>query len=716
MLSADFCVGGENGGRSGAYGGRGMDEGSRNWGRGGRSIGGRGGWGGSMGWWRGWGRDAAEGGDVSDWGEGGSGGSGGRGGGGGGGGEGGVGSNMKGIVGEGVALLDDEEVERMDDEVIQALFERVVEAQTQLHNYKNLVAFSLFTALYLLMLCLQAQSFQSYQVASAHSILLPPDYSGDSSYSFASSSDFYTWLNNSIIQVIWSDPQCGDGTCTPPTEFPAVGRFGCAQDCGNARNVTTVTVALRCHFASREAMVSSSWNLCSTAIRDVCWFQDPQTFTELTGWHTVTVRLPDNDWFVSLTAPTGGVGVYVYESLGKKTTGASEPGTDSSSGVNSSGSAAEGSVMISAPPPLPPPPPPVSTAPAPAPFRLPSSRVSPSASPPPASPTASTFESTQKSTPPPASPTASPFESTQKSTPPPASPTASPFESTQKSTPPPASPTASPFESTQKSTPPPASPTASPSTKEYLRPSNGTGANVLLASVDGCVEDGESGLQRCRQVRCGGEVLDAVHVQAGVCSGADRPVPYGLSVSRNCAPEAAAALATPPTAPVLTHSLLFTPLPRVSHAPDLCHMDYLSPATVHQKQQQQHGQQQQQRRKHQSSHDSARVHTFNCSPVPTVPPAPHLLALPIPSSGVPLLSLPIQRCSRQAFTVFEASLQTPSCTGAPPAPHLRPCPYPSPAMSSYPAALSAASPTTTSPLPCACLPDALNTHTITYVL
>ncbi|CAI7833070.1 unnamed protein product, partial [Closterium sp. NIES-54] len=313
------------------------------------------------------------------------------------------------------------------------LFERMVEAQTQLHNYKNLVAFTLFTALYLLMLCLQAQSFQSYQVASAHSILLPPDYSGDSSYSFASSSDFYTWLNNSIIQVIWSDPQCGDGTCTPPTEFPAVGRFGCAQDCGNARNVTTVTVALRCHFTSREAMLSSSWNLCSTAIRDVCWFQDPQQFTELTGWYTVTLRLPDNDWFVSLTAPSGGVGVYVYESLGKKTS-ASEPG--SSSGLNGSGLAADGSSQ--SPPPSPPPP--VSTAPAPTPFQ----------------PTSSSSSSHSSAFP----------------SPPPASAT---------------SPSSS------------ASSAPSLSTKEYLRPSNGTGANVLLASVDGCVEDGESGLQRCRQ-------------------------------------------------------------------------------------------------------------------------------------------------------------------------------------------------------------------------
>ncbi|CAI7840832.1 unnamed protein product, partial [Closterium sp. NIES-54] len=233
------------------------------------------------------------------------------------------------------------------------VFERVVEAQAQLHNYKSLVAFALFTALYLLMLCLQAQSFQSYQVATAHSVLLPPDYSKDSSYSFASSSAFYTWLNDSIIQAVWTDPQCGDGTCTPPTEVPAVGRFGCSLDCGFASNVTAVTVALRWRFASRDAMAASSWNLCSTAIRDVCWFEGPQVFTEVAGWHTLTLQLPDNDWFVSLTAPNGGVSVYVYES--QPTTSQDGPLLPSAS-LDPAASAAASAAPPSSPTPAPPPP------------------------------------------------------------------------------------------------------------------------------------------------------------------------------------------------------------------------------------------------------------------------------------------------------------------------------------------------------------------------
>ncbi|CAI5491727.1 unnamed protein product [Closterium sp. Naga37s-1] len=309
----------------------------------------------------------------------------------------------------------------------------------------------------------QAQSFQSYQVATAHSVLLPPvchrppllclprcpimrppcdftcysgtahhvpllslattrfslpiaaavlqplalmilcahacarDYSKDSSYSFASSSAFYTWLNDSIIQAgrrvnplrqvqidleglkasllcfhrisplpplkaVWTDPQCGDGTCTPPMEVPAVGRFG---------------------------------------------FEGAQVFTEVAGWHTLTLQLPDNDWFVSLTAPDGGVSVYVYES---------QPTTSQAGPL------------------------------------LPSASLDPAAA-------------AAASAAPPSSPTPAP----------PPSSAGAPASS------------------------PSAAPSPSGGVKGRVRPSNGTGANVLLALIDGCVADGESGLQRCRQ-------------------------------------------------------------------------------------------------------------------------------------------------------------------------------------------------------------------------
>jgi hypothetical protein len=38
--------------------------------------------------------------------------------------------------------------------------------------------------------------------------------------------DFYTWLNESIINLMFKDAVCGDRVCSSPEEFPGVGRFG----------------------------------------------------------------------------------------------------------------------------------------------------------------------------------------------------------------------------------------------------------------------------------------------------------------------------------------------------------------------------------------------------------------------------------------------------------------------------------------------------------
>jgi hypothetical protein len=38
--------------------------------------------------------------------------------------------------------------------------------------------------------------------------------------------DFYTWLNESIINHMFHDAVCGDGVCSSPEEVPGVGRFG----------------------------------------------------------------------------------------------------------------------------------------------------------------------------------------------------------------------------------------------------------------------------------------------------------------------------------------------------------------------------------------------------------------------------------------------------------------------------------------------------------
>ena len=38
--------------------------------------------------------------------------------------------------------------------------------------------------------------------------------------------DFCTWLNSTLLAVLYQDAVCGDGTCQSPEEVPGVGRFG----------------------------------------------------------------------------------------------------------------------------------------------------------------------------------------------------------------------------------------------------------------------------------------------------------------------------------------------------------------------------------------------------------------------------------------------------------------------------------------------------------
>eukprot|EP00961_Rhodomonas_salina_P044691 600377-Rhodomonas_salina.1 len=40
---------------------------------------------------------------------------------------------------------------------------------------------------------------------------------------------------------IW---QCGDGVCQSPDEYPALGRFGCALDCGENTKTTQISIKL----------------------------------------------------------------------------------------------------------------------------------------------------------------------------------------------------------------------------------------------------------------------------------------------------------------------------------------------------------------------------------------------------------------------------------------------------------------------------------------
>jgi len=81
-----------------------------------------------------------------------------------------------------------------------------------------------------------------------------------------------SWLEATVSKV-WTEPDCGDGVCEAPVEFPGYDRFGCKADCGSVldayANISALHVDLYYDFANQGGALSSveglstvSWNLC----------------------------------------------------------------------------------------------------------------------------------------------------------------------------------------------------------------------------------------------------------------------------------------------------------------------------------------------------------------------------------------------------------------------------------------------------------------------
>ncbi|CAI5468681.1 unnamed protein product [Closterium sp. Yama58-4] len=129
----------------------------------------------------------------------------------------------------------------------------------------------------------------------------------DASNTFAGPDDFYSWLNATIVQSLWADPTCGDGSCDRPFQFPAFGRFGCEADCGMFPNLTSVVVRFSSHLDTQQAIDESSWNLCMVNPVSLCWYEAFQPFPRGEAETSVALDIPDGDWVVVLNAPAGGI-------------------------------------------------------------------------------------------------------------------------------------------------------------------------------------------------------------------------------------------------------------------------------------------------------------------------------------------------------------------------------------------------------------------------
>ncbi|CAI5516020.1 unnamed protein product, partial [Closterium sp. Naga37s-1] len=238
-------------------------------------------------------------------------------------------------------VLQDAEMDEMDGEVLQEAFSRVVGLQQRVQHYRDLGGFVVLMALFITILYLQADSSRSYQITAAHAVLFPPGSSShpcshpspprrsfasshpppcvhlsppreqgmrqDASNTFNGPDDFYSWLNTSIVQSLWTDPACGTGSCDRPFQYPAFGRFGCEADCGIFPNLTSIVIRLSSQLDTQQAADESSWNLCMVNPVSLCWYETFQPFPLGTADVSVALDIPDGDWVMVLNAPAGGI-------------------------------------------------------------------------------------------------------------------------------------------------------------------------------------------------------------------------------------------------------------------------------------------------------------------------------------------------------------------------------------------------------------------------
>lgn len=167
-----------------------------------------------------------------------------------------------------VARLYKDEENKMDgDDYLEVLTTIKAITKHRLHHMGKFIAlfvFTLFVFFYCTVVYLQTSPSLSYLVGSSVDGLLKPGESSTQDPNY-----FYSWLNDQVLEPVWTEVVCGDGRCQPPYEIPAFGRFGCKADCGVAGSLVTLVLQVTSKFAHPvvspfELMVQARWNLCLT--------------------------------------------------------------------------------------------------------------------------------------------------------------------------------------------------------------------------------------------------------------------------------------------------------------------------------------------------------------------------------------------------------------------------------------------------------------------
>ena len=103
--------------------------------------------------------------------------------------------------------------------------------------------------------------------------LFPEDQFGESvltetNTKVASTNSIFDWIEHVFLEsddAVFKDPQCGDGVCTAPFEYPGWSTFGCVPDCGEWDETTTVRIKLEVdNSVPVHELEDIRWNLFCT--------------------------------------------------------------------------------------------------------------------------------------------------------------------------------------------------------------------------------------------------------------------------------------------------------------------------------------------------------------------------------------------------------------------------------------------------------------------
>lgn len=177
-----------------------------------------------------------------------------------------------------------------------------------------LFSFLLFVTFYLSILFMQRKAEEAYSLTSTLTAAMIPG-----AKTMGGKNDVLNWIDG-VVTNSWVEPQCGDGRCEAPFEFPEYGRFGCKADCNiinSQMNITKIQIDLYYNFSHPKGSVSpidlmndAKWNLCPLEMDENigpkkifhgadCYYEEDQGFEDQVG-HIIRKidDVPDGDWTI----------------------------------------------------------------------------------------------------------------------------------------------------------------------------------------------------------------------------------------------------------------------------------------------------------------------------------------------------------------------------------------------------------------------------------